>query len=429
MARSPPNDAADGQPSVARETPSEQPDEKNDTRSPLERFRTAPKKPLSVTDIVSPAWCELQYWYTLTKFGKKQRTPAMRQGSAVHRVLEEQVHTIVPITVQTKEDRWGLRLWNVIQGLRTLRATGMTRELEIWGVIDGQVVNGIIDEVSYTSPDRQLELEIEGKKAAKSGRKEMPQNQQTLEQFFSSQRSNPSTEIDPSIRPMNSKLYLTDVKTRSRHSLPTKAAMRPTMMQLMLYRSIFKSLAVNDVAADTIFSRYGIDQSSAFTDAFIGEISNLDNNFADSVGFVDGGNSSAPPNQTSAAHELQQHNNLRLLWQLMIQEFGKTVSSPDDISDLLTAQFIHAKEQVVLGSKCFAFNEEDLRRYLQEEMRWWKGKRPAKGVEIEEAYKCQICEFADECTWRKEKIEEAVGRHRERRGRATLKSEAGWGDQ
>src|SRR6187402_1522359 len=132
-----------------------------DMRSPLERFRTPPKKAFSVTDLVSPAWCELQYWYTLTKHGRKRRTPAMKEGTRVHRVLEEQVHTMVKIDITTREDAWGLRIWNVIQGLRTLRDTGQTRELEIWGTVDGLVVNGVIDELSYICPDTELEESLE----------------------------------------------------------------------------------------------------------------------------------------------------------------------------------------------------------------------------------------------------------------------------
>ena len=107
--------------------------EEPDTRSPLERFRRPPKKPLSVTDLISPAWCELQYYYTLSKHGKKKRTPAMKQGTKIHKALEDEVHRMEPVTILTKEDGWGLRIWNVIQGLRTLKETGCTRELEIWG--------------------------------------------------------------------------------------------------------------------------------------------------------------------------------------------------------------------------------------------------------------------------------------------------------
>lgn len=151
-----------------------------DTRSPLERFRMKPKKALSVSDLVSPAWCELQYWYTLTlQGGKKKRTFAMKQGSVVHQKLEDQVHTTVRVDVATKEDAWGLRIWNVIQGLRSLRDSGLTRELEVWGTIDGQVVNGVIDELSYICPDAKLEDSL--RSPLKS---EPPANQVTISEYF-----------------------------------------------------------------------------------------------------------------------------------------------------------------------------------------------------------------------------------------------------
>ncbi len=54
--------------------------------------------------------------------------------------------------------------------------------------------------------------------------------------------------------------------------------------------------------------------------------------------------------------------------------------------------------------------------YVDEEMRWWKGEREARGVEVEEAYKCRSCEFAEGCGWRREKVEEAVRAVRERQG-------------
>jgi len=52
---------------------------------------------------------------------------------------------------------------------------------------------------------------------------------------------------------------------------------------------------------------------------------------------------------------------------------------------------------------------------VESEMDWWKGRREAKGVEIEEAFKCRICDFSEECSWRKTKVEEAVEKSRLRR--------------
>ena len=53
-----------------------------DNRSPIERFRRPPKKALSVTDIVSPAWCELQYFYTVSAQQHGQRHSPNDRSSA-----------------------------------------------------------------------------------------------------------------------------------------------------------------------------------------------------------------------------------------------------------------------------------------------------------------------------------------------------------
>ncbi|KAJ9667759.1 hypothetical protein H2201_001945 [Coniosporium apollinis] len=379
-----------------------------DDRSPLERFRTAPKKPLSVTDIVSPAWCELQYWYTLTKHGRKKRTPAMKQGSKVHKVLEEQVHQIVPVTVQTREDGWGLRIWNVIQGLRTLRATGLTRELEIWGVVDGQVINGIIDELSYTCPDEALEENASKEKAKKAGNT-LPPNQRSLETFWGTQDSTTlgSDAWVGNPHPRR-KIYLSDVKTRGGKTIPQGASVRPTVMQLMLYRKLLANLASNSVNAETVFDRYNLKASDPFTDAFIAEVGGLDYNFRE-----DSDEDFAPvSSQQDSVIELLEHNSLNQIWSLMIAEFSRTMSGPNSIGDVLKAEYRSSSDGKILGSRCFAYNERALQDYLDNEMKWWKGEREARGVDIEEAFKCRICEFAAECTWRKAKIDEATEKHR-----------------
>ncbi|KAI4145928.1 MAG: hypothetical protein LQ340_006119, partial [Diploschistes diacapsis] len=122
---------------------------RSDTRSPLQRFRSPPKKLLSVTDLISPAWCELQYFYTLSKHGRKRPTAQMRRGSEIHQKLEEEIQVRVEVKTTTKEDAWALRLWNLIMGLRMLRDEGRCRELEVWGVVDREVVSGVIDSLEF----------------------------------------------------------------------------------------------------------------------------------------------------------------------------------------------------------------------------------------------------------------------------------------
>jgi exonuclease V len=361
----------------------------NDTRPPLERFRTKPKKPLSVTDLVSPAWCELQYLYTLTKFGRKPRTQAMRTGSRIHQQLEDQVHTTVPIQVQSKEDRFGLRMWNAISGLRCLRETGLTRELEVWGIIEGQVVNGVIDELSYACPDSALEERLEKGRAERDGRI-LPPGQLTLAQTFAKASQTDGNPWIGKLEP-NRSIFLADVKTRSVNSLPTGASLRPTWMQLMLYRKLLQSLSHNAVDAEAVFGRYDVRPLEPFTTTFLQEIGDI-----------------GPSNETT------RFPNLLSLWSLLITEIQATLP-PASLSPILRAEFRYAKTGDIIGSELTVYDTEVINKYITEEMAFWKGSREAKGVDVEEAFKCRICDFAEDCSWRKTKVEEAIEKSRLRK--------------
>ncbi|GAB1743455.1 hypothetical protein NU219Hw_g9284t1 [Hortaea werneckii] len=407
----PSNDSPDPEPLV---------EPSKDTRTPIQRFRTPPKKPLSVTDIISPAWCELQYWYNLTRYGRVRATKAMKQGSSVHKVLEEQVHTEVPVEVQTKEDRFALRIWNIITGLRTLRRTGMTREMEVWGVVEGEVVNGIIDQITTTSPDEIMEAQmLEEAENAKSGsanrgkkRKPLSSDQRTLTDYMTSSQTGSILESGKGLegwlgtlheRPTN--VYLIDVKTRQSKSLPPQGSQtRPTYYQLMMYHRLFSTLATNGVDAERVFNRYRVEPDRTFSDTFIAQMSTFDTGTD-----VDLAEDEWVPHDAfqDSVSEILAHNTLAALWSLMMQEFQKVVPA-NSVSSLLTAEYRAPGTGDLMGKRSFVFDAERLDSYVQDEMRWWKGERETKGVEIEEAFKCQICEFAPNCTWRNTKVEEGL---------------------
>lgn len=344
-----------------------------------------------MTDLVSPAWCELQYFYTLSKFGRKPRTQAMRTGSKIHEKLEAEVHTTVPVQVESKEDRFGLRIWNAISGLRCLRETGLTRELEVWGILDGQVVNGVIDELSYQCPDVAFEEQVERSSAEKNGGiPPLPPGQLTISEGFAKAYASASP-LQTAISQPDRQVYVTDVKTRTVNSLPSGASLRPTWMQLMLYRKLLESLSLNTVDAETIFSRYDVQPLTSFTPTFLEAV-----------------NAIGP--STEASH----FPNLLSLWSLLVTEMQAAVP-PTHLSPILRAEFRYAETGQVIGSELTVYEADMVDKYISDEMAWWKGHREAKGVEIEEAFKCRICTFADSCTWRKTKVDEAIEKSRLRR--------------
>ena len=341
----------------------------------------------------------------------------MRQGSAVHRVLEEQVYRTVAIDIGTKEDAWGLRFWNVIQGLRTLRETGLTRELEVWGVVDGELVNGVIDELSYVCPDKDLEEEgiaraLDGSSRTDAAPADRSMSTDLLEARRSQSSSKGVLKSIHSMRRKTSKIYLTDVKTRGVKSVPKGASFRPTLMQLMLYRSLLSDLAANKLDADVLFSRYDLDPTAHFSDGFIAQVGSLQETFHDAL--ADPSQCSELPDAEQESVEvLLEHNCLRQLWALMVLEFGRTMpAGADSIGQVLKAEYRHQVDGSILGIKTFLYNHNIIQNYVDDEMSWWKGRREARGVNAEEAFKCRSCEFADGCEWRMAKTEEATMAHR-----------------
>ncbi|KAL5334662.1 exonuclease V [Aspergillus crustosus] len=296
-----------------------------ETRTPVERFRRPPNKAFSVTDLISPAWCEVQYWYTLTKHGRKRRTPAMKKGSTIHKTLEDEIYTTVPVEITTKEDALALRIWNVIQGLRTLREFGITRELEIWGLVDGELVNGVIDQLSYECPDPALEVSAASHYAEiAASRAVLPEYQMSLSDYLlspanggmrlsdlSTHESEPQAAEDP-VSSQSSvelhhlpRIYLTDVKTRGSNSTPTvkSSAFRPTLLQLQLYYHMLNRMVTSDdVTIELLAARYDLDPNRNFTDAFITEIGSLNDRFFDALSSLEFDPDYAPTPEDAIRH-------------------------------------------------------------------------------------------------------------------------------
>ena len=339
----------------------------------------------------------------------------MKGGTVVHKTLEDQVHTTVPVDIRTKEDKWGLRIWNTIQGLRTLRETGMTRELEVWGVIDGLVVNGVIDELSYTCPDPELE---ESEAQGKNGNNTPAKDQATITDYLpawgtleASENGLPKFFGTYDSRKLR-KVYVTDVKTRGVKSIPKGASFRPTQFQLMLYRRLLSDLATNEVNADIIFDRHLLKADTSFSDDFIAQIGNLNHGiYGDSQPYE-----TDPISSQDSINDILEHNSLRHLWAFMVKELFHTFPlGSKSVGRVLKAEFRHRVDGQINGVKTFLYEEETLSTYLDEEMRWWRGERPPQGVCVEEAYKCGSCDFANDCSWRKNKIEDHTRQMRERK--------------
>ncbi|KAH7134248.1 exonuclease V a 5' deoxyribonuclease-domain-containing protein [Dactylonectria macrodidyma] len=369
-----------------------------DDRSPLQRFRSYPRKPLTVSDLNAGAWCELQYWYTLTRLpgGRRTRTAAMRQGTKVHQKLEDEVHTTVKIDIESKEDGFGLKLWNLVQGLRTLRDTGLTRELEVWGMLDGNLVNGVIDGVSYQNPNPEFEEELSSQEPQGN------QRQSQLTDYFPPSQSEQARQPGP-------KIYLTDVKTRGSLAPVSKAQLRPAKIQLLLYHRFLSGMAAGELDFLKVFRRYGLDPDEPFSDAFIAQVGSLhDEIFFDAATpsereFEMVNTAQETASENAAEPDLLKYRTLRELIPLVEKELASTFPYGENtMGHLLRVQYVHRSDGREIDQHDFPVSRQALDSYLSRYMAWWRGERKASGVDIEEAFKCQTCEFVSDCSWRQD---------------------------
>ena len=417
-------------------------DPEQDTRPPLARFRTFPRKPFSVSDLTAGAWCEVQYYYVLTRLrGRRIRTEAMKGGTRVHEKLEDEIYTTVQVEVKKKEDGFGLRLWNIIQGLRTLRDTGLTRELEVWGLVDGHVVNGIIDGLSYKNPDPEFEDEI---RSSQPGQPPGGPQQAQITSFFPS--SNPSI---PTSTPLPRNLvYITDVKTRAAKTLPKGVQVRSTKIQLFLYHRFLSEMAGDKLDYIQVFRRYGLDPDESFSDLFMAQMGALhDEVFVDTSQTPASSaaalaaaavSSSEPPSSdprnrhSSPTPDLIRYGNLRALVALLRSEIQLTFpDGADSIGSIVAVEYrarATAEDEEggqIIGENIFAMDNDALGRYLAQSMEWWNGERQARGVPVSEAFKCRSCDFVDDCQWRIDQDQEILRRARENKEMRSAAKTAG----
>jgi exonuclease V len=104
----------------------------------------------SVTDLVSPLWCEYAFQYNLLGMShlpvsqrpeqiatpqgnivkpnveiSVEREKILQSGREVHKRLEKEIHPVrIYVETTTKEDTWGLRLLQLITGLKVLLEDG-----------------------------------------------------------------------------------------------------------------------------------------------------------------------------------------------------------------------------------------------------------------------------------------------------------------
>ncbi|KAK7465506.1 hypothetical protein VKT23_005481 [Stygiomarasmius scandens] len=274
--------------------------------SPLRQFRR--NGILSVTDLVSPAWCEVQFDYGLrqkrsrrleyrpgsftSKSGKEiqvdQQVAAVndqvtKKGKSIHKKLEQEIRSEeVIVEIVTNEERWALRFLNMISSFESLLLLNYSREIPIFGVVHGHVVVGIIDEIRRLSrlqtSKRPLASPPTTPRRPKRLHSTPSPSQAPITSFFphnhtgDSENSQPNLPIRPKAHHFN--LHLLDTKTRRNNSLPNDEDTISSRLQLMLY-SRFLSDLLGPFDFSAFWEKLGLDATMPFSDTFLSQMNLL----------------------------------------------------------------------------------------------------------------------------------------------------------
>lgn len=265
--------------------------------------------------------------------------------------IELEVHERVKVVTKTVEDRWAVTLIDTYTQLATVAAGGLEREITVFGDLfdQGILINGIIDQVQLCKEAGELTI--------------------------------------------------LDYKTRRTNTLPTDAQKQGHALQLMLYKCMLDNLTCGVTKMSQVAKHQKLNFARELSEGVLKHItrcglqklfmtqSNVDKDtqtISDSLGLTESGICVTFGALTGVISELIVGLNLPLVSSLMVQ-------------------YIYQQTQKEIGVEVIEHDETWARKMLESSLKFWLGKREARGVDLEDLWKCNSCQFRDVCVWKKQK--------------------------
>ncbi|XP_063153422.1 exonuclease V isoform X2 [Candoia aspera] len=167
-------------------------------KTPLEAFHL---HYLCVTDLSAQVWCEQEMVYHREQPGQRlpEKKVVLNTGKSIHLARELQDHDLVKVRTTSREDKWAIKLLNLLQTIADLQEGRCARECPVFGVLDDVFLVGIVDQLNYTA---------------------------------------------------KGELQLNELKTRERAYLPVPAQKRKDRFQVFLYKYLFDAMVQGSLTQD-----------------------------------------------------------------------------------------------------------------------------------------------------------------------------------
>ncbi|WFC94631.1 hypothetical protein MBRA1_001264 [Malassezia brasiliensis] len=338
------------------------------------------KRVLSVTDLVSPSWCEYAYLYNIlaqshlpllqrpTSITTPQgnvltpswaqlvaRDEILAQGVKVHEAIEREVQPVeLTFRFVAPADRWALLLLQFAAGIHAARTTGRAREVPVLGYVHGRLVRGIIDELRREGPA----------------------------------------------------VLVSDTKTRRSLRLPPELDQLQARLQVMLYKRLVDSLyaGITGTAVDTddvydepvsipaVCDTLQLDLEAPLSDELHEDLKTMV--------------------RTSATPwTLDEMTGLTMRAAFHLARSALTERSEVRISQQLELVYVHRDTQGdPLGVSHFDMDSQLLQNYLDRVFLLLDGDRAPEGVGVQATRRCESCAWRDGCEWRETQARAVVAK-------------------
>ena len=184
-------------------------------------------------------------------------------------------------------------------------------------------------------------------------------------------------------------LIMLELKTRKSRSLPGEEQKRGHALQLMLYKLLLDSLTQGSMSYLSLLEGLGLKLSVPLSQGPI--------EYIHQSGLTSLMNWPHWPEEDTTCLSLSglAHTINQLIIGLELPPVGT-----------LLLQYEHQQSNDILGVELVVFDEVWARKELEKSLQYWRGERSASGVDIEDSWKCNYCQFAEVCVWRKRQIVE-----------------------
>ncbi|XP_036624435.1 exonuclease V [Trichosurus vulpecula] len=164
-------------------------------------------------------------------------------------------------------------------------------------------------------------------------------------------------------------LELAELKTRKRPMMPLEAQKEKDRFQVSLYKCIFDAMVRGQVTSASL-----VHHMKLSPELLLG-----------------------PQVQS---HARQGGFTAKSFGDLLELTFLSLTLSDLPVIDSLKIEYSHQETDTVLGTEMVVFEEKQVRDKLRHQLKYWTGLREPQGVDVKEAWKCRMCDYAAICEWR-----------------------------